>query len=107
MITYTDNKGAKFFSDHLNDKTFFCNQIEKTLGLTKNTLKLKAIKSFYWTIGTHYYKPFHDKIENFKDFIIKAQHPESNIFVVGEMISRNQGWTQGALESVDNIINLL
>jgi monoamine oxidase len=35
----------------------------------------------------------------------KAQNPVENIFVVGEMISRNQGWTQGALESVQKIIN--
>jgi hypothetical protein len=107
MIAYTDNKGAKFFSNHLIDKNFFCNQIEKTLELKKNTLKLKAIKSFYWTIGTHYYKPFHNKINNFKDFILEAQHPDTNIFIVGEMISRNQGWTQGALESVENIKGLL
>jgi monoamine oxidase len=28
-----------------------------------------------------------------------------NIYVVGEMISHKQGWTEGALESVEKIIN--
>ena len=27
-----------------------------------------------------------------------------NVFVVGEMVAKNQGWVEGALESVENII---
>jgi hypothetical protein len=109
MIAYTDNKGAIYFKNYTeNNETnriFFCNEIEKTLNLKKNSLKLIGIKTFYWEIGTHYYEPlskeFHSRIE----FIKIAQNPIKNIFVVGEMISRNQGWTQGALESVEKIIN--
>lgn len=104
MIAYTDNKGAKYFKDHLKDKEFFCRKLEKTLNLPKNTLKLDGIKCFYWNIGTHYYKPLNKKYKNRKEFIDKCQNPEENLFVVGEMISRNQGWSQGALESVNNII---
>jgi monoamine oxidase len=33
-----------------------------------------------------------------------AQHPDKNILVVGEMISRKQGWTEGALESVEKVV---
>lgn len=104
MITYTDNKGAIYFSNHLKDKNFFCREIEKTLEIPKNTLKLIGIKCFYWNIGTHYYKPLNKKYNSREEFIKKCQNPEKNLFVVGELISRNQGWTQGALESVNNII---
>lgn len=107
MIVYTDNKGADYFSDNLDDKQFFSNEIEKTLNLQKNTLKLVAIKSFYWDIGTHYYKPLNKKYKDRKEFINKSQTPDKNLFVIGEMISRNQGWVQGALESVNNILNKL
>jgi thioredoxin reductase len=104
MIAYTDNKGAKYFNNHLKDKKFFCREIEKALGLYENTLKLIGIKCFYWNIGTHYYKPLSKKYNSRKEFIEKCQNPEKNLFVVGELISRNQGWSQGALESVNNII---
>lgn len=105
MIAYTDNNGAKYFKDHLKDKIFFCRKLEETLGLVENTLKLVGLKCFYWNIGTHYYKPLSKKYKNRKEFIDKCQNPEENLFVVGELISRNQGWSQGALESVNNIIN--
>lgn len=103
MIVYTDNKSAKYFINNLDDKIFFCKEIEKMLNLSN--LKLIGLKSFYWNIGTHYYKPLNNKYKNREEFIIKCQNPEKNLFVVGELISRNQGWTQGALESVNNIIN--
>jgi hypothetical protein len=44
--------------------------------------------------------------KNRKEFCDIAQCPEENIRVVGEMISMNQGWTEGALESVENVITL-
>ena len=105
MIAYTDNKGAIYFKNHLKDKKFFCRELEKVLELSENTLKLIGIKCFYWNIGTHYYKPLSKKYNSRKEFIDKCQNPEKNLFVVGELISRNQGWTQGALESVNNIID--
>ena len=55
---------------------------------------------FYWPIGTHYYQPLSNEYKNRKDFIDEAQHPLPNILVVGEVVALNQGWTQGALESV-------
>jgi len=42
---------------------------------------------------------------NFKlDFIKKAQNPKENVYVVGECISTDQGWVEGAISSVNNII---
>jgi hypothetical protein len=103
MIAYTDNKGAKYFENHLKNKEFFCRKLEETLYLPKNTLKLDGLKCFYWNIGTHYYKPLSKKYKNRTEFIEKCQNPDNNLFVVGEMISRNQGWSQGALESVKKL----
>jgi monoamine oxidase len=53
---------------------------------------LIGIKGYYWKEGTHYYK---SKPEHFD------HRGEGGIIVVGEMISINQGWVEGALESVD------
>jgi hypothetical protein len=106
MIAYTDNKGALDLKDHIeNTKTnriFFEHLLEQSLGIPKNTLDLIAIKGFYWPVGTHYYT----KLSGYKsrdEFIYKAQHPLPGILVVGEMVSLNQGWTEGALESVEAV----
>ena len=105
MIAYTDNNGALFLKKYLENteknRHFFAYLVEKSLGIPENTLHLLAIKDFYWPIGTHYYSPLdHTKFKNRGEFVKKLQHPEPNMLVVGEMISMNQGWTQGALESV-------
>jgi monoamine oxidase len=55
---------------------------------------------FYWKRGTHYYRPLAPGYRDRDEFIRKAQNPEPGVFLVGECISKNQGWTEGALESV-------
>jgi len=109
MIAYTDNDGAKFFKNRLenseSNRAFFCDIIEKSLALKHGTLHLTAIRDFYWPIGTHYYEPLKGPYKNRVQFIRAAQNPMPCMYVVGEMISRKQGWTEGALESVNAIIS--
>jgi hypothetical protein len=109
MIAYSDNVNAtllkKYLDNNETNRRFFCVLLEKSLGIPENSLQLIAIKDFYWPIGTHYYKPLQQNIyKNREQFIEKAQHPEKNMLVVGELISENQGWTEGALESVKNVL---
>lgn len=104
MIAYADNKAADVLYTYKNNKTGLCRIIENLLELPILSLHLLKIKLFYWKIGTHYYGPLLKKYESRKEFIKQCQNPFPNIYVVGEMISTNQGWTEGALESVDNII---
>jgi len=35
--------------------------------------------------------------------IHKAQHPDENLWVIGECVALKQGWVEGALTSVDKI----
>lgn len=104
MIAYSDNSDAKFLHKYVKNKTYLSRLLEKSLGITKNTLKIDNLIDFYWKIGTHYYDPLNRIYEDRNDFINKAQHPMDGILVVGEMISNHQGWTQGALESVHNVL---
>jgi hypothetical protein len=108
MIAYSDNEDAKYLKDRLKNtqknRDYFCELLEEALGIPKGALNLIAIKDYYWPIGTHYYEPLHGPFKNRKEFIKKAQHPMPGILVVGEMISMNQGWTQGALESVEAVL---
>jgi len=108
MIAYTDNDGAKQLKDKLenNEKNrkFFCELLEKSLGLPSNSLHLKSILDFFWPIGTHYYEPLREPFKDRNQFIKAAQYPMPGMLIVGEMISRKQGWTEGALESVNAVV---
>jgi len=110
MIAYSDNKGAKdlhkYSENTVKNREILCRILEQSLGLIEDTLTLLAIKSFYWSIGTHYYSPIRD-LEHFPDrraFIRAAQYPIPGLYIVGEMVALDQGWVEGALESVENII---
>ena len=110
MIAYCDNKNAEILQNYKENtpknRRFFEKQVEEALGIIPNSLKILALKDFYWPIGTHYYEPLDlKKYVNRNEFIKEAQHPESGILVVGEDVSRKQGWTEGALESVHAVLN--
>jgi hypothetical protein len=110
MIAYNDNKNTLLLKNHLanNEKNreLYCRFLEASLGIEKNTLQLISIKDYLWSVGTHYYKPLDsNKYPSREEFIKQAQHPEPNILVVGEVVSRDQGWVKGALESVKNVLD--
>jgi len=108
MIAYSDNDSANFLNKyHENteaNRSRFCRILELSLGIEKNTLELLAIKNYYWKIGTHYYMPLSGEFKNRSEFVKIAQKPHKDIRVIGEMISENQGWVEGALESVKAVI---
>ena len=109
MIAYCDNKNATTLSKHLenneDNRDLYCRLVEKSLGIANDTLNITAIKDYYWKTGTHYFKPLDKKIYiNREKFIEKAQNPEKGILVVGEVVSQNHGWTEGALDSVKKVL---
>ena len=110
MIAYNDNKNTLVLKNHLanNEKNreLYCRFLEASLGIEKNTLQLISIKDYWWTTGTHYYKPLDTKkYTNREEFIKQAQCPQSNILVVGEVVSRDQGWVKGALQSGKSVLD--
>jgi hypothetical protein len=109
MIAYSDNANALVLKDHLKNtpenRSLYCELIEKSLGIPDGSLHLVAIKDFYWPIGTHYYDPLNKSQFKTRDqFLKEAQHPEKGMLVVGEAVSRYQGWVEGALESVEAVV---
>lgn len=109
MIAYSDNHNALALKNNLENteenRTLYCELLEKSIGIPRGSLHLLAIKDYYWPIGTHYYKPLNERLyEDRDEFIDMAQHPEKDILVVGEVVSKNQGWTEGALQSVKSVL---
>jgi hypothetical protein len=109
MIAYSDNANAIALKDHLKNtpenRQLYCELIEQSLGIPNGSLHLIAIKDFYWPIGTHYYDPLNkSQFKNRGAFLKVVQHPEKGLLVVGEAVSQYQGWTEGALESVEAVL---
>jgi hypothetical protein len=105
MIAYSDNANAEILKDHLKNtvknRVFFAKMLEEALNIETNSLQITALLDFYWPIGTHYYSPLPKNMSMSRsEFIDKAQHPLPNVLVVGEVVAENQGWTEGALDSV-------
>lgn len=112
MIAYNDNENSVSLKNNLKNtkenRKLYEVLLERTLGIPNNSVRIIAIKDYYWPIGTHYYKPLNKKKYNSREeFINIAQHPDMKddcVLVVGEAVSRNQGWTEGALESVNSVL---
>jgi hypothetical protein len=106
MIAYSDNNNAVSLKDNLKNthenRELFSELIEKSLGINQK-IHIIAIKDYYWPIGTHYYEPL-KKFDTRDDFVYAAQHPENGMLVVGEAVSRYQGWVEGALKSVKAVL---
>lgn len=104
MIAYSDNECAEalrpYLQNNKKNRTYFERLIKDALGVD---IHLVSIISIYWDIGTHYYRPLY-KFDRREDFINKAQRPEKNIRVVGEMVSLSQGWVEGVLVSVKKVM---
>jgi hypothetical protein len=109
MIAYNDNKNALTLKNNLKNtienRELYEMLLEKSLGIPDNSLHIIGLKDYYWPIGTHYYKPLNKELyKTREEFIDIAQHPEKGVLVVGEVVARSQGWTQGALESVKAVL---
>jgi hypothetical protein len=108
MIAYTDNDGAKILerykSNTVKNRNILCRELEAALNIPDDSLELDDMVDFYWDVGTHYYSPMKGTFKNRKDFCKHLQRPTNDILVVGEAVSMKQGWVEGALESVENII---
>ena len=110
MIAYTDNDYAKDLHNIMKNKTKqeFHIYLEKVVNNIINShVKIEDSISYYWSVGTHYNKPLSNKYKDRYDFIEHAQRPfgmDKQVYVVGEVVALHQGWCEGALESVVNIL---
>jgi hypothetical protein len=108
MIAYSDNSNALIQKNYLKDtdenRHMYCELLEESLGIPKGVLKIISIKDYYWSVGTHYYEPLKEPYRTRNEFVNEAQHPENGMLVVGEVLSRYTGWTEGALKSVETVL---
>lgn len=113
MICYNDNAGAetlkRYCENTQKNRGLFARLLEGALGLNDGDLHLTSIVSFYWPLGTHFYFPLQKNvkkgIKTREDFLHAVQNPNPFMKVVGEAVAEDTGWTNGAIESVDAVLN--
>ncbi len=103
MISYADNKIAKRWKK-VDIKATVQSGLKKIFGEEFRVLKYKLV---YWNIGTHYFKPLSPEFKNRAEFLKVAQNPSKNIYVVGEAVSTRQGNCEGAIQSVNKVLERL
>jgi monoamine oxidase len=112
MISYNDNANTEQLKscteNTAHNRAFFEKELEKALALNTGILKLEEIKAYYWEIGTHCYKPMDENV-TIEQYLHHIQHPVKNraLYVVGETVSNDHGWCEGALNSVERIMHYL
>jgi hypothetical protein len=107
MIGYADNQAATklhtLYSSG-DELASFERLTEKALGIKRNALKIQHMQTFYHPIGTHYCLPLKHPYKTRRAYLTAAQRPEPGIYVVGEVVAMNQGWVEGALKTVENVL---
>jgi hypothetical protein len=98
MISYSDNH----YADRTRENVSNIEWLEKYTGI-----RWQSPKAYYFPCGTHYFTPLSPFFGTDRDdFLQVAHHPSHNLFMCGEGISMNQGWTEGALESATYLAQL-
>jgi hypothetical protein len=100
IIPFSKNVYMMSYSD--NENALLSNMMKKQDVFQTKILKMK--KCFH-TIGTHFYYPLDEKWNSRQEFIQDVQTGLKDIYIIGEMISIHQGWTEGALQSVESILH--
>jgi monoamine oxidase len=108
MIAYCDNYHTQFWKSLMGlSKTTMCTRIRTALtALFDTPFEVSDAIIYYHPVGTHYYSPLPSPYTTREAFIDDLVHVDTGVTLVGEAVSLNQGWTNGALESVvlNNVI---
>jgi len=107
MISYSDNYMANFWQSSV-----LLNRLEEDLEkylihiFPKRYIpKPSYLKSHYWENGAHYYRPGYNSDKISKKIL--QPFPEQNLFIIGETYSQRQAWVEGALETVDQVLDII
>ena len=105
MISYTDNKNAKFWEKYSNNKILLNKKIVQNIKkvFQKNVDIPLYTKLIYWKDGMNYWKP--KKNSSILSKEIMQLDKNVPLYIIGEAYSLNQGWIEGALETSNYLVN--
>lgn len=106
MVSYSDTSCADYWKRHAGEgndhlKTEVLKHLHAVFPNIPNIPEPAWVKSYYWSEGVHLWKPGTDVDVT----IDKIQKMSNRVFVAGEAFCKIQGWIEGALASVNDIIS--
>lgn len=104
MVAYADNRhAATAHRQWKTDRSAFPQFLRKWMGGL--AWRGDAVL-YYYSCGTHYFRPLRH-FPSREAMLRSAMNPLLGIYLCGEGLSRNQGWTEGALESALSAVRRL
>jgi monoamine oxidase len=106
MISYTDGPDAEYWENYPTD-TELQTEIQAHVRASFPTLSIPEptfLKKHYWAGGCTYWLPGDYDVESASR---AAHNPAPNVYVVGESISTEQAWLEGALQSAETLLSML
>jgi hypothetical protein len=98
-VSYSDNENAVRVA--AKSKKEIQQDVRRILG--RPVVLTRVLRCFH-TVGTHFFRPLPPSFRSRADFVDAVQNPSEGLFVVGEAVALDQGWTEGALQSVERIL---
>ena len=103
MIAYADNANASKLRGYTKGDLQRELDKENRRRFGGPRRRIEKMVKYFWEEGTHYYKPQVELRRDIGAFIHRAQRPMAGVYVIGEAVSLNQGWTNPALVSADQV----
>ena len=108
MLSYTDNLNAEMWNSYGTIGQKFLikalhKEIQQLFGISPPDPIF--ISSHYWENGSHLWKTG-SNIEKIYSQIIKPDLTK-DIYIVGESFSKKQGWIEGTLETVYDLLKII
>lgn len=106
MISYTDGPDTEYWERYTTE-TELQTEIQKHVNAVFPTLTIPEptfLKKHYWAGGCTYWLPGDYDVESASR---DAHNPAPNVYVVGESISTEQAWLEGALQSAETLLSIL
>lgn len=107
MASYSDNDRALALQHVSGTQSDFSRLFCQSCNIPLRDDVIKEAKQVFWNEGTHYYAPLQLSADR-SAFVRSVQKPlgTSRFVLVGEAYSEfNQGWTEGALQSVQAVMS--
>jgi len=105
MSIYTDSDKAEFWKREYKEGRLCATLKEKFPDLPY----FDDYIFVFWKYGIHYFKPNQNNRDDptvmRKNWLLKHMNPEPGIYLAGEYISEKGGWVEGAISSVDLLLD--
>lgn len=104
MLVYSDSQDALHWKRIMESKSEADVKRELTSRLRKHGICNREVITYlgtFWSDGIHYFKPL---ANDNPDWLSHLRNPSPNVFIGGEMVATRQGWVNGTLECIDEIL---